>query len=286
MYFKNIIIECPTKDVIEVYRDNILLINGDSLLAFQLTDNIKGLMENELKDKINSISITNLLIEEGINVYKDRLRDLIDYIIFDQQNDIVLDQLFLVNLENAYHNAALEIIKEKQRKITKNGGQLFPTEASSTTTPALESYHFAFSNSENGHSYYGKMSLETDTYKVDLEVGDKLDSDTCYEYEAEKKNLSDTGTVLSTTTIVNEITDMSLIDSGSGTFTPSKLKARGYASVVVREKWSRDKYTLHCKEFQSKNMGSLFTTVSADEFDIIITKLVNPHYYNVIPDAG
>ena len=286
MYFKNIIVECPTKDVIEVYRDNILLINGDSLLAFQLTDNIKGLMENELKDKINSISITHLLIEEGIAVYKDRLRDLIDYIIFDQQNDIVLDQLFLVNLENAYHNAALEIIKEKQRKITKNGGQLFPTEASAATTPALESYHFAFSNSENGHSYYGKMSLETDTYTVDLEVGDKLDSDICYEYEAEKENLSDTGAVLSTTTIVNEITDMSLIDSGLGRFTPSKLKARGYASVVVREKWSRDKYTLHCKEFQSKNMGSLFTTVSADEFDIIITKLVNPHYYNVIPNAG
>lgn len=286
MYFKNIIVECPAKDVIEVYRDNILLINGDSLLAFQLTDNIKGLMENELKDKINSVSITHLLIEEGINVYKDRLRDLIDYIIFDQQNDIVLDQLFLVNLENAYHNAALEIIKEKQRKITKNGGQLFPTEASATTTPALESYHFAFSNSENGHSYYGKMSLETDIYKVDLEVGDKLDSDICYEYEVEKENLSDMGTVLSTTTIVNEITDMSLIDSGSGRFTPNKLKARGYASVVVREKWSRDKYTLHCKEFQSKNMGSLFTTVSADEFDIIITKLVNPHHYNVIPDAG
>lgn len=286
MYFKNIIVECPAKDAIEVYRDNILLINGDSLLAFQLTDDIKDLMENELKDKINSISITHLLIEEGITVYKDRLRDLIDYIIFDQQNDIVLDQLFLVNLENAYHNAALEIIKEKQRKITKNGGQLFPTEASATTTPTLESYHFAFSNSENGHSYYGKMSLETDTYTVDLEVGDKLDSDICYEYEAEKENLSDTGTVLSTTTIVNEITDMSLIDSGSGRFTPSKLKARGYASVVVREKWSRDKYILHCKEFQSKNMGSLFTTVSADEFDIIITKLVNPHYYNVIPDAG
>ena len=79
---------------------------------------------------------------------------------------------------------------------------------------------------------------------------------------------------------------MDLIKNSSGKFTINKLKARGYQSVVAREKWTRDTYTLHCKEYRSKNMGSLFTSVSTDEFDIIITKLVNPHHYNVIPDNG
>ena len=283
MYYKDIIVECPNKDFIKICNNNMILINDDTLLVFQMNDEVKDFIERELKDKVNGISIIHILIEEGLNKYKSSLKNLIEYIIFEQQNNIVNDQLFIVNEDQNFHNAALDIINETKRKISKNNGEYFPTEESATLGD-LKTFHFSFAGNDKLHSYYGEMKLDKETYYVDLKEEDEVLEDVLYEYEVTILTSSLNNNDSENNKIIEEITDLDLIKNTLGKFTKRNLVAKGYHDVIVREKWNKYIYTMNCKVFAGKNMGIIGVATEADNFDIIITKIINPKYDKIIPD--
>ena len=284
MYCKNVTVQCPNHESIKVLKESFVLVDNDSLLAFELDDRLISLLKNELKGQINGINLMHLTFEKGIKPYTGYLEELINYIIFKQQNEIVSDQLFILNKKQEFGDITQEIIKKTQRKISKNDGELFPTEdTAEVADPA--SFHLTFMIGK--YYYYGHMNLEVSTVNVPLNNGDPIDlsGDICYDCELTKESSSSNGSGASTTTVTEpEITDLSLISTASGTCTNSKLLARGYDKVEIREKWTQELFKLDLKKFYQKTVSAISCSAEADVIPVTITKLVNPHYYDTIPD--
>lgn len=294
MYYKDISIECPENDFVKIYDGNICFFADESILAVQFDSRLKDLLDGELKGKVNSITINHILIEAGITDYRKDLKDLINYIIFDQQNEIVDDRLFIINEDENFHNVALEVIAENQRKISKCNGNPFPTTEKSAVIGSLGRYKFAFANpNDEMYSYVGKAVLETDTYYVDLEEGDDVSDEILYEYEATKESSEEESEESDESaesekeepeTVIEEVDDIKLISDSKGKLTKQKILNKGYDSVEIREKWTREVYTIDCEKFAMKMMGHFRVSTVNENYPLVITKLVHPHYYKVIPD--
>lgn len=281
MYCKEVTIECPGDNNVKVIKNSFLLINDDSLVVFQLDDRLKSLLSGELKGKINGINIMNLTFENGIKPYAKYLEDLITYIIFKQQNEIVSDQLLIINKKKEFGDITQDIIKKTQKKITKNDGELFPTEKSSEVADPA-SYHFGFLIGD--YSCYGHMELEISTVNFPVNNGDKLDMSGDTLYDCELTKVTTTETTSTSTVTEEEISDLNLIATPSGTCTNSKLLAKGYTKAQVREKWTQELYKLHLKVFCQKSLSSISCSAEVKVIPVEIKKLVNPHYYDTIPD--
>ena len=79
---------------------------------------------------------------------------LIKHIIFYEQNNIVYDNLFIINANSEYHNAAVKAVTENQRKITKNDYALFPVVSNSCFNKDITQMHFVISSTSNPNQSY------------------------------------------------------------------------------------------------------------------------------------
>ena len=303
MYYKDVTVEVEDPEQVKVYKDSCILIS-DTLLVFQLDGRVKELMEGELNGQINGISIIHLPIEGGLKTYSENLVDLINYIIFDQQNGIVNDQLFVINKEDAFHNETIKIIQENQKKITKNNYELFPKEDTSCIQADPSTFHVTFPGGNEHQYYFGEFELEVSDEIVELEEGDEIDisGDTYYEYIVEKS--SDDEEEESTTSEddeeekepeaikVEDPNDLVDEEDEEHKLVLSKLKEKAksqgsggsVANVKVQEHWKKETYTLALRGIFSQKIGSISSGIQNSENKIIVSRLVNPDYYNIIPD--
>ena len=95
----------PT-DFFKVIDNRYILIN-DTLAVYQLDSRLLDLLKGELYGKVNGLNIIHIPIESGLAQYKQDAADLIKYIIYEQQNDIVFGNLFFINEYAEYHQKAI-----------------------------------------------------------------------------------------------------------------------------------------------------------------------------------
>lgn len=315
MYYKDVTIEVEDSEQAKIYNDFSILVN-DSLLVFQLDGKVKELMEGELNGQINGITIIHLPIEGGVKPYSEALTELINYIIYDQQNDIVNDQLFIINKEDPFHQETVKVIKENQKKITKNNYELFPKDDTSCIQADPASFHVTFQGENEHLYYYGEFELEVSDELIELSEGDEVDlsGDTYYEYvpviepsegdesssDSESSN-NDEEESEPEAVKIEDLLDL-VSDENSTELVLAKIKAKAQSSqsssdsgdggsggtvsdVIVQEHWKKETYTLPLKGMFSQTVGTLNNAVQSSENKIVISRLVNPDYYNIIPDA-
>jgi hypothetical protein len=112
------------------------------------------MLKTDYKGKFNGITIAHIPVETGVKQYYQDLSALIKYIIFYEQNNIVYDNLFILNANSEYHNAAIKAVNENQRKITKNDYALFPIADKCCFNKDITQMHFVISSTSNVNQSY------------------------------------------------------------------------------------------------------------------------------------
>lgn len=154
MSIEDIVTTSTSKDVF-LAIDGRNIVMEDNLIIFQLDHRIIDLMKKDLHDRINSIIVLHLPIESGLAQYKNDLGELIDYIIYYQQNQIVYDGFGVFSRKPEFTTAAKEVIQQHQRHITKNDYELFPVPETSCFDMDPAQFHFVLSSKKvQDQSYF------------------------------------------------------------------------------------------------------------------------------------
>ena len=159
-------------ELFKVYREKFIFL-GSTLIAFQMDSDIVDVMKNELNEKVNGVNVIHLCPEIGMKEYYNSLCELIDYIIFEQQNNIVNNHFFIINKYEQYHELALDAVSKHQRKITKTQ-QLFPPmedkgDISCFFTQSWEDFTFTFTEHKH-QSHFGEITTTIELEHVPLPI--------------------------------------------------------------------------------------------------------------------
>ena len=250
-------------DFFKVYEGRYMMVN-DTLIVYQLDHRVIDLLDGELKGKVNGINVLHVPIESGVSDYKQNCAELIKYIIFHQQNDIVKNNLFFANEKIEFHNAAIEACNENQRKITKNSYALFPIVDKACFNTGLCGYNFTIAYKDDfNRSWFGDEAQYTHPREEELmPIGvnclteEPYKSDGCYYEETEESKQQ--GEIL----------------------TPEE-----YAEVIQFNRvWIHEKYVIPLKKYFSQSMGTFASGVCESTGSITIEHLVRPDEYMVIVD--
>jgi hypothetical protein len=234
------------------------VLSGDTLIIFQLDSKVIELLKNDLYGKINGIVIIHIQTESSLSQFKQDLTDLLKYIIFYQQNDIVYDNFNVISRNERFNNATKEVVQANQHKITKNDYALFPVERKSCFCKDLTGYHFVLNDpNDNQQSYFGKEAVLT-TEREEIMMPPGVDVTTTEPY------MSD-GTYYEK--VIPEGGDSS--DGGEG------------AAEIIQYKrvWIHETYTIEITGFRSSSMGIFTSAVSNSSDKLIITRKMRPDEY-------
>lgn len=146
-------VSCTLTDIMKIINNKYAIVD-DTLIIFQLSSEVLDMIKTDYKGKFNGITIVHIPVETGVKQYYQDLSDLIKYIIFYEQNNIVYDNLFIINANSEYHNAAVKAVNENQRKITKNDYSLFPVANKSCFNEDITQMHFVISSTSNPNQSY------------------------------------------------------------------------------------------------------------------------------------
>ena len=146
-------VSCTLTDIMKIINNKYAIVD-DTLIVFQLSSEVLDMIKTDYKGKFNGITIAHIPVETGVNQYYQDLSALIKHIIFYEQNNIVYDNLFIINANSEYHNAAVKAVTENQRKITKNDYALFPVVSKSCFNKDITQMHFVISSTSNPNQSY------------------------------------------------------------------------------------------------------------------------------------
>ena len=158
-----------------VYGKSLLL--GNNLFVFQFDSDVQKLMEGELNGKINAITILHIPNETSPEEFCNNLKELFRYIIFHQQNEIVMHNFWVVTPNKVLIEKAKEAVLSEQRKITKNSYELFPVVDKTCFGFNLAGYTFSAGVTME-QSYFGEITgpsteiTESDLLPLDTDVKD------------------------------------------------------------------------------------------------------------------
>jgi hypothetical protein len=97
--------------------DNKVLMLGDSMFVFTLTDELLPYIKENFKS-INGVHITPFMLEKGMNPFENNLKGLVDWMIYDDETKKFVDNLLVIAPNSDIYNKAFPIC-DKQVYITK-----------------------------------------------------------------------------------------------------------------------------------------------------------------------
>ena len=160
-------VSCTLTHIMKIINNKYAIVD-DTLIVFQLSSEVLDMIKTDYKGKFNGITIAHIPVETGVKQYYQDLSALIKYIIFYEQNDIVYDNLFIINANSEYYNAAVKAVNDNQRKITKNDYALFPVANKCCFNKDITQMHFVISSTSNvNQSYFAEEPSKavTEIYK-------------------------------------------------------------------------------------------------------------------------
>ena len=247
-------------DFFKVYQNKYILVN-DTLIIYQLDSRVISLLDGELKGKVNGINVLHIPIEGGVSAYKKSCAELIKYIIFQQQNEIVSNNLFFANENIKFHNAAIEACTENQRKITKTGYTLFPIVDKACFNTGLCGYNFTIGYKDDfNRSWFGDEAQ----YEAPIEETLMPKGVNCLTQEPYKSD----------GWYYEETEESKQLPPGP----QHNLK------IQFKRIWIHEKYTIPLKKYFSQTMGNFASGVCESTGSIIIEHLVRPDEYMKIID--
>jgi hypothetical protein len=237
-----------------------------------MDERVIDLLDGELNGQINGINVCNVVYEMGTKAYYEACCELIKYIIFKQQNDIVFGNLFFINEFGPMHQAAVKAVQENQRKITKNSYELFPVVDDNCFGIGMTQYHFAVGFKDDFHrSWFGEEASYSMTVEeimmpegIDCTIEEPYCSDGTY---YEKVETEDEG-------------------GGGGGDDSGGEGGEGEAEEVIQYKrvWNVENYTIPLKRFYAQCMGMFNSAVQEKTASISITHKVRPDEYRIITE--
>ena len=247
---------------------------NDTLIVYQLDSRVIDLLEGELNGKINGINVCNIVYEMGTDAYYEACCELIKYIIFKQQNDIVFGNLFFINEFPQMHQAAVKAVQENQRKITKNSYELFPVVEDNCFGVGMTQYHFAVGIKGDFHrSWFGNEAEYNMTVEeimmppgIDCTTEEPYCSDGTYYEKVETEGGEDGGGGGSS-------------DEGGG----EGEGGEGEEPLIQYKRvWNVETYAVPLKLFYAQCMGLFNSAVQERTASINILHKVRPDEYRII----
>lgn len=261
LHLHDVEVTANPSDFFQVIDGRYILCN-DTLIVYQLDHRVIDLLKGDLYGKVNGLNIIHIPIESGLTQYSADIAELIKYIIFEQQNDIVLGNLFFINAKSEYHNKAMEAVEANARKITKNSFELFPKVEESCFNTAITDYHFTVGYKNDFHrSWFGEeAAYSEEKEEILMPVGidcskPPYSEDGCYYEKVKPEGGGDS-------------------DSGSGS---SQL-------IQYKKIWIHEYYTISLKRFYSQFMGQFTSAVNDMNGSIVIKHTVRPDEQGLVGD--
>ena len=293
-------------DIIKIINDKSLLLK-DTLISFSVDEDIINILKGELKNDINGIIAIHMCPELGLSNYEKNLGDLIDYIIFYQQNKIVNDRFNVINLYKEFNNITGNIIKKHQRKIssTKN---IFPSISKEIQSyflmDNLNDFSFTFSKSRV-QSYFAEFSVSYEYEKTPIDASINPFSNSTYKtngiyyniisdysnYKIEKDEynipLPVSGSIITeyTPKKIRMATSSDFIDTRSDQYKdiiPGTIIMNRGVIVQFQEEWIIEKITVDIQGMYGSSMGSIVNSIVNSKDKIIIERKVNPDEFFII----
>ena len=280
MHIHDVEVSTSAPDFFKVIENRYILVN-DTLLVYQLDERVIDLLDTTLKGQVNGINICQVPTEIGSQAYYDYASELIKYIIFQQQNEIVFSNLFFINEFSQFHQMAVKAVKDNQRKITKNSYTLFPKDDEACFNIGMTQYHFTCGYKDDYHrSWFGEEAA----YDMQVEyipVG-KIEpteepyvSDGRY-YEPDPDAMEEEG---------GDDSGGGGGDSEGGDDSGGGEGGEGGEEdtrIPYRIVWNHETYTIPLKAFYAQCMGVFTSAVQTRTATITVKHKVRPDEYHKI----
>ncbi len=266
------------------------IVCNDTLIIYQMDERVIDLLEGDLNGKINGINVCNVVYEMGTKAYYEAITELIKYIIFKQQNDIVFGNLFFINEFSQFHQVAVQAVLENQRKITKNSYELFPVVDDNCFNVGLTQYHFCVGFPDDYHrSWFGEEASYSMTVEeimmppgIDCTIEEPYCSDGTYYEKVETEGGEDGGGDRSLRSALN----LQQFADGDDEGGDGGEGGEGEEEEIIQYKrvWNIENYTIPLKRFYSQCMGLFNSAVQERTASISITHKVRPDEYRIVTE--
>lgn len=258
-------IDAPDQSAFKVINGKYIAC-GDALQVYYLDDTLIPYLKGDGNGKYNSITIYHIPIETGAEEYYKNLCELIKYIIYYQQNDIVNDGLFILNRNDQFDTLARKAVNACQKKITKRDYELFPIESKACFKKDLSELCFTVSDpNDTNQSYFAneitkesvKVNDDPEPEGVDCINEEPYKSDDFY-YEP--------------------------VPGHENGVPKDQLDPLYPTSVLIQYQrtWMKETYTVHIRGMYSTMMGSITNCVYQGSLSITITRKVPYDKYLVV----
>lgn len=249
LHFHDITVSATPSDFFTVY-ENKFVVCADTVIVFQF-DTPTPLINflGSYSGTIKGINVLHVPIECGYKKYKEACEELIKYVIFQRQDDIVFDNLCFMNEQAEFHKAAQEACEANQKKISKNSYELFPKSDKACFNTGIKGIHFTISFPDDyNRAWFGDRPIyENPIDKIPVSAPDPSDG-TYYELDEEATMQND-------------------------------------GIPQYNRLWVHEKYTLPMAKWYTQHMGSDSSFTSAMQEasgQIVIEHLVRPDEYMVV----
>ena len=270
LHLHDVEVSTSAPDFFKVIDDRYILCN-DTLIVYQLDHRLIDLLEGELNGIVNGINVCHMTIESGVQQYYEDCKELINYVIFKQQNEIVMGNLFFINERSEYHQMAVKAVKECQRKITKNSYELFPVDTDACFNLGITAYHFTVGYKNDFHRcWFGEeasYSMQEERIvigPIDPEEEPYASDGKYYEPEPQEEGGDDSG------------------GGGGDEGGDGEGGGEEEAEIIYDEVWNHEYWTIPLKQFYSQSMGVFNSAVQQRTATITIHHKVRPDEYGLV----
>jgi hypothetical protein len=268
MHVHDVVVSATPSDFFKVYENRYVLCN-DTLVVYQLDSRVIDLLSGELNGVVNGINVLHVPIECGLSAYKSACKQLIEYIIFHQQNNIVKHNLFFVNEKAEFNAVAQEACLESQKKITSNSYELFPQPDKACFNTGMTQYNFTVGYKDDFHrSWFGNEAA----YEHPIEIDEMPLGVDCINKEPYKSD----GWYYELTPISAAAREAAL--------TPAQIEQWKRTAMQYQRVRVHETYTISLRKFFSQNMGTFASSVEEDTGSIVIEHYVRFDEYGKIID--